>query len=114
MASLVFLPGAAGARDRAEVHEKAFLTEYAGFMEGSLGLEPIEERLAAMAGEPDPKEARRPTQNLALLNLALRASGMAEVAHTVSPRELEGLPGRLEETDARNLVVAKAIGLNLL
>ncbi len=103
--------GTAAAERGDWARERAFLSEYAGLKEEAPSLASVEERLAQMARDLGSEGEKRPSRNLTLLDLALRAAGMAEVAHTVAPRELERASGRLDETDARNLVTAKNIGL---
>lgn len=111
LAAGVFLTGTIEAREADGVHERAFLSEYAGFGEEALSLASIEEHLAQRVRELGVEGKNRSTRKLTLLDLALKASGMAEVAHTVAPEELGRFSGRLEEADARNLIVAKNVGL---
>ena len=111
LALAAFGPAGALAADGDWARERAFLSEYAGLKEEPLTLASVEERLAQMAGELDAEGAKRPTRRLSLLDLALKAGGMAELVPTVAPQELRRFGGRLEEADARNLVVAKSLGL---
>ena len=115
LAAAFALPAAAGTRDGDGLHERAFLAEYAGFGDASPSLALIEERLAQMARDLGSEGEKRSTRNLTLLDLALRASGMAETVYPIAPQELERLSGRLgkrlDEADARNLAAAKSIGL---
>lgn len=91
--------------------ERAYLSEYTDLKAEALGLASVEEHLARMAKDLGAEGAKRPTRNLTLLDLALKAGGVAELVHTVTPQEIKRLSGRLEEPDARNLVVAKNLGL---
>ena len=115
LAATFALPAAAGTRDGDGLHERAFLAEYAGFEDASPSLALVEERLAQMARDLGSAGEKRSTRNLTLLDLALRASGMAETVYPIAPQELERLSGRLgkrlDEADARNLAAAKSIGL---
>ena len=77
LALAAFGPAGASAVDGDWARERAFLSEYAGLKEEPLTLASVEERLAQMAGELDAEGAKRPTRRLSLLDLALKAGGMA-------------------------------------